>query len=276
MEARRSYRPPPSAEETSERAALVVRRGLPREDRDLFARAESTPAPGHAGLGSQAPKTGERAENSVLFSLDVLRAQASQSSPPPSLRAAPPAFHAAVGAGDDGTGTIDLKAMAAATGGSLSYKPLTLSEPPMAAFASVAAPPVAASSRPQLWMIGAAAGAAVALLGGVAVAATTLTGGHGAHAAAQTQAQIARAEGHSESLTTPRAAMRSEEPVSTHSAPHASFVGGKSSYRPSSNASTSTSRAVSGPKPAAAKSGGDRCNCHGVLACVIRCSATGK
>ncbi len=276
-ESRRSYRPPPSAEETSERQALVVRRGLPREDRDLFAsRAEESVAP------PPSIRTGERSENSVLFSVDVLR-QAASSVPPP-----PPAVQSRP-QDDDGAGTIDLNALAQATGGSLAYKPLTLSEPPMAAFAHDVGGPITSHGRSsggsRTWMyVAGGAVAAFAVLGGVAVAA--MAGSDGDKATATHAADASRGVGLEAAFAPVRSGAQAAAPASDApdhtSAKIASGRGGKggatfaSSYRPSSTPSRST------PAPAAksggAKSGGgaDRCGCHGVLSCVIRCSATGK
>ncbi len=273
-ESRRSYRPPPSAEETSERQALVVRRGLPREDRDLFAsRVEESVAP------PPSIRTGERSENSVLFSVDVLRKTGSIAPPPPPMVQARPQD-------DDGAGTIDLNALAQATGGSLAYKPLTLSEPPMAAFAHDVGGPIShgrsggGSSRTWMFVAGGAL-AAFLVLGGVVVAATS--GGNSDKASAAHVAEATRGTGLDAAFAPVRtgAAAPAADTSSDHtSAKIASGRSGKggatfaSSYRPSSTPSRSA------PAPAA-KSGGakpaaDRCGCHGVLACVIRCSATGK
>lgn len=224
-------------------------------------------------------RTGERSENSVLFSVDVLRKAASSAPPPPPVVQSRPQD-------DDGAGTIDLNALAQATGGSLAYKPLTLSEPPMAAFAQDVGGPLtshgrSSGSRTRMYVAGGAV-AAFAVLGAVAIAATT--GGEGDKATASHVSDSARGTGLDAAFAPVRSGAQAAAPASDAadhtSAKIASGRSGKggatfaSSYRPSSTPSRST-------PPPAAKSGGakptaDRCGCHGVLACVIRCSATGK
>lgn len=270
METRRSYRPPPAATSTAVGigpvdlpAAAVVRKGRAREQQDLFAAVDDTAEiRGAMFEGVADSRTGERSENSVLFSASVFNAP---SAPPPMRERA-----------DSSTGTIDLCALAKQNGSSLEYKPLSLSEPPMGAFVQDLAPPASSAVRANkhtgLFIAGGIA--ATFMLGIIGVA--TFAGGAdeptapkqvaAARAAIADSAKIAIGR---DEAPAPVAAVVAKSGKSSKSA---SGMGFASSGR---TASSGTSSAPVTPKKPIVKSA-DPCHCKGVLSCVIRCSATGR
>jgi hypothetical protein len=265
-DARRSYRPPPVAANEDDapvrapETARAARRAAPREERDLFAEQNFDDAPQSAS----APKTGERAENSVLFSLDVLRQQESQQQLPE------------VRPREASMDTIDLNAISALNGGSLAYKPLDLSEPVMGNLVEL---PDVATPGMKTWQKAAIGGGAVALIAGVLLffglrADTTPV--------ALKTADITLAPA---TLDAPlRVRAKLEDPAALAAAANVSVPGAgrrlgapmSGARMPSGNAGGSKAPPTSAPPPPVSKPAPDKCGCHGVLACVIRCSATGK
>lgn len=269
METRRSYRPPPAATVSPSAnlpAAAVVRKGRAREQQDLFAGVDDTHAlravviDGQQG-GEESTRTGERNENSVLFSASVFKSP----EPPPPARARM----------DSSTGTIDLCALAKANGSSLEYKPLTLSEPPMGAF--VHDVPVAAPSvTPKRVGLFIGAGAAAMLVLGIVGVATFAGGADEPTAPAH---QAAARGGIVESVRTTVTREEAPAPATAvaavgRSGKSAAGMGFASSGRGVSSSAASSPAPVTPKKPVVAKAA-DPCHCKGVLACVIRCSATG-
>lgn len=265
METRRSYRPPPAATQTAVGigpvelpAAAVLRKGHARENQDLFAGVDDTTNVTAAVTDEQqqdSNRTGERSENSVLFSASIFKSP----TPVPAMRPR----------GDSSTGEIDLCKLAKANGSSLEYKPLTLSEPPMGAF--VHDVPTPGTRAPKHLGLFVGAGAAAALLIGIIGVATFAGGADEPTAPKQAAAsQATIVEGAKIVIA------RDEVPAAV-TAPVA-HKGGKSPAG-MSFASSSRSSSASAPSPVTPKKpvvrSGDPCHCKGVLACVIRCSATG-
>lgn len=254
----RSYRPPPTLGEeetaTTEEPAVAARaprKGLAREERDLFVESDD------AGETFNAPRTGERSENSVLFSLDTLKKQA-DSVRPPDVRPAgvPQAPHE-----KDSTGTIDLREISKLTGGTLQYKPLDLSEPVMSAYAE---PEKARSGGLKPWHLAVMGGGGAALVLALAGVVFALRGSPPAVARTPDLVRAPMLE-----AAAPRLRGKIED-----AAPAAVVaVGGHGPAHRATGVRTTSSPA---PKPAAPKPSVDKCGCHGVLSCVIRCAATGK
>jgi hypothetical protein len=257
----RSYRPPPVAEADQSHdvpvAARAPRKGHAREERDLF--EERDP---ESGFSPAAPKTGERSENSVLFSLDTLKRQA-ESVRPPEVR---PSGVPSAAAENDATGTIDLRAISASTGGSLEYKPLELSEPIMSQFVEPEKPAAAALKT----------GHKVAIGGGIAAAVLSAVGLvfalKGDAPVAMRAADITRAPGFEPSANRLRGKIEEAQPSPIA---HGGRGGAPIAHGSTGGHAAATPSAGSA-KPPPPKPSVDKCGCHGVLACIIRCAATGK
>lgn len=257
------------------------------------AQAESRPAARRAQTSAtQAPRIiddapppsfsfGHRDENSVLFSVADLaksRAQTAASAPAP----AEPAYgHDAQAFGDMSTGMVDLRAIANTTQSSLAIKPLDI------AHLRPAVVPVThetnslwpAPDKPQTPMdkfVALAKGPRAPLLfGGLAVCALLFVG----FGAALTAWALSGNEPElSASLGAPPAV---EPAIIEHEVVRRTKVADAAestapthapARRHSSSARTSSSsKSSSGPKPVSKKAS-DPCNCHGVLACAMRCT----
>lgn len=297
--------------------AVVLRRGRPREGRDLFAtQAEDL---GHVVQSDEA-KPGIRGENSVLFTLDSLRNSASppkQSVPAPmgnsgypthnsgrpgygqTSYSAPPGVHDPLTQGhagpstapygqssgypgqsphssrapsnEESTGTIDLLQMARDGGTSLKVKPVALHS---STFAEYMPKPVAAA--PQA---GAASGSLGLVLGLGGLAAVLVLGVLGGGLWYVKASAIPASPGMAISANAEIVVAEISHIAKLPKADSASAPGSKTplhgGVRPFTGPSTSTkgttTSPVAKPRPAA-----DPCHCGGVLACVMRCSATGK
>ncbi len=158
--------PPPAVAEPEHRAA--ARRDPARRAQDLFssrAPEEQSSAPAYNGSAPAAarpaaagpPATGQREENSMLFSLSALTAKVgSSSSSPSSAPSALSAPRATTARDREDSGIIDLKALAAAAQSQSAQPAAASMMPDMGMFplgapalsVPIAAPPVVSSSTP--------------------------------------------------------------------------------------------------------------------------------
>lgn len=274
--------PPP--EQQVERRAAVVKRGTERERRDLFAsqqldegsvRQTLRPPPPGSGL------SGARSEDSVLFTVDSLRAAARVETPKPVRAPEPPK--------SDDEGIIDLVALSQRPPAASPFGPVTgvPSEPPGGFAREVLGSAAPASAQPKKrGRFGIVAGS----LGAAAVAvasAVLLFGGdiprRATHATAPVAAVSARAaavgtKAH-EAETAKLEAERKDEAKATAEASAKNDAkrttrGGKVRWGAPARGGASTARASA---PAAPKApAADACGCKGNFDCVIRCSAKGK
>jgi predicted Zn finger-like uncharacterized protein len=284
------------------RAAVVKRDGRAR---DLFAsRADDGPgafdvqtsAPAFATAASPGPaaddpskRTGERNENSVLFSLAVLTQSAEQRAPTNET------------ATNDDSGLIDLKALAAKTE---SMRPpamvadASVFAPPLGAVAPLGAPlgalgsPLGGDTQPKSrlpMIIGGIAGFAFLMLAAGVIGAKFFAGG-APDATAATASASAAVTAPSASAEVEAAASASAAPSATASAapsatvaatPKPRVVGGGGGSRPQGG----PAKPAGGGAAAAAGGGGDNgaaaapppkktndCGCNGDLMCLMKCS----
>jgi hypothetical protein len=227
--------------------------------------------------------TGQRNENSVLFSLAVLTKSGEDRAPD-----APPQAK-------DDSGMIDLKALvarsesarpAARIEGDVFSAPLGI---PQAPVTSPLGPlgAQAADARPKSklpLLIGAGGGMLIIMALGIYIGVKVAGGGTAAPlpSAAPSIAPVASASASAE----PSASAASPDPSASPSAsvaakPKAAGTGGAAWHPPAggakstsgtSGAATSTSAAGLPPSPAPKKGGGGDCGCNGDLMCLMKCS----
>lgn len=297
--------PEPATQMRAEPArAAVVRKGKEREKRDLFAAQPEEPPPSSARPSFRpAPSYGARNENSVLFTVDALKAAARASAPPPAPAAETPAWTAAsvtpslapaAPAVLDHEGIIDLKAL------SSSLPPRTTpsvfpSAPPSSGFACAVdaaksggdpafvahVKGLVSAANPRIAAFALAGLSALIVMG---VGLSMAFGGEPAHQLAQADIAQARV-----SAVAARVAVTVEEtarakaavasmPAAEPKASTTSKPAGKSTHHAgyvwrSSGGSSPARAATASPKP---KKSADTCGCHGDFQCIIRCSAKGK
>lgn len=306
----RSYRPPPGHGEAPRSASSVNRSATYEGESDLFAPAAhatqrasvrppppsapppSMPAPslgpGGRGVdGAQAGSfsSGARDENSVLFSVkDIISAAAlRQSSAPAGSSGVHDPF------GHDPNGMVDLHAIAQNTHSSLEVKPLDI------AHLRPSVVPIAAQHVGSMWpsqqqtptrwdqFIGLAKGPRAPLFfAGVAVVALLFVGfgamltawslsDSGAELSASIAAplpDVASSELIEREVVQRTKVVEAPEAASTTSAARRSS--GKVSYAKSAKGASSKSGSAKSTAPK--KKASDPCNCHGVLACAMRCT----
>jgi predicted Zn finger-like uncharacterized protein len=275
-------RPGPSSEE---RRAAVVRRGAERERRDLFAsrpldtgsvRQTLRPPPGAGGFAAA------RNENSVLFTVDSLRAGAQPASHrPPPAAAAPTARP-----GDDSEGVIDLNGLAVSRGNAYRPPQLYASEPPPGAFAREVGASQAhlSTSRfsPRMRMVGAVLGAAAALvLCGLGLAHTFASEEPAVITAAPPPPPpvVVTYEGATtEASHDDASADKAETPASKSASAPVKSTRSSTKGRASKSGKATGTITSKTPPPAPKKppKAADPCGCKGNLDCILRCTVNGK
>ncbi len=268
-----------------EKRAAVVKRGAEREKRDLFAfqgadegyvkQTLRPPPPGYGFSG-----VGARSEDSVLFTVDSLRAAAKVETPAP-VRATREQKKK-----EDEEGVIDLKALSARPP-AVAAAPLATfgSEPPGGFARSVAASAGFSALPPPKKSRGAfAAGVATLAAMGLAVAsAVVLFGGDIPHRASRSAASVVPraaavgAKAHeietAKAEAERKAAEKAAEATAKEDAKRPGKGGKTVRWGAARGGVSSAPRASAPPKPSAPV---DACGCHGNFDCVIRCSAKGK
>jgi predicted Zn finger-like uncharacterized protein len=281
----------PSAPAPEAKRAAVVKREA--RGRDLFATHASddvqTSAPSMAGgappAAGEGKLTGQRNENSVLFSLAVLTKSAEQRAPSEQTTA-----------GKEDSGLIDLKALAAKAesmrpaplaDADVFHAPLGMAPPPLGAPIG-AVGPVGSDAQPKSKLpliIGGSAAMLVLLVVGVLIG-VKLAGGSSAVPAASAAASsppIATASAPPPPAATESAAATAEASASAAptpsvatTAPKKHWGGGGGGYHPSGGGHASAGGSSGGgasPSPASApKKGGGDCGCNGDLMCLMKCS----
>lgn len=275
-----------SLDARTEKRAAVVKRGTEREQRDLFASqlpdegfVKQTLRPPPFGVG-----VGARSEDSVLFTVDSLRAAAKLQTPPPAV------YVSASPAVSDDEGVIDLNALAPRPA-PYAVSPLGLgSEPPIGFAREVSGTSGFPSQVPAQrhargpWI---AAGASVAAMAVAAVAAVALFGGTIPHRATRSSVHVAAAAASAgnrahEIAAKQEADRKATEKLAADKAEAekealATKKGGKGAkggrYVASSSARVPASAPAARPAP---KPAGDACGCKGDFTCILRCSAKGK
>jgi predicted Zn finger-like uncharacterized protein len=232
--------------------------------------------------------TGQRNENSVLFSLAVLTKDAGDR---PEEAAPKPA-----GKSSDDSGLIDLKALAAkaesmrpAAGGDLGAfaSPLGLAAAPLGAPLGIMGIPLGESppkSKLPVY-IGAGAGVVLLLVLGIVIGVKVAGGGAAPDASAMAStAPTATAAATAEPVVTASAAPTAEATASA--APSATVAavkhatGGGGTYHPpagggaakSAGGSTAAATGAAAVTPPPAKKAGSDCGCNGDLMCLMKCS----
>jgi predicted Zn finger-like uncharacterized protein len=276
-----------------EKRAAVVKRGALREHRDLFASQSldegsvkqtlRPPPSASLGLGG----VGARSEDSILFTVDSLRAAARLETPGP--RPWSPA-HAAAHATDD-EGVIDLNALAPRAP-IFATSPLGSPSEPPSGFAREVPGPAgypSTSTRPPSrgpWIAAGASAAAVAL---AVVSAVALFGGAVPQRAARASSRLAPAvtvlANRAHDLEVARlaateraaaekvaAAEKQEEAAASRGGKTRSGKAHGGVARAAPGKTTTSSAVV--PRPVTKS--GDACGCRGDFTCILRCSAKGK
>jgi predicted Zn finger-like uncharacterized protein len=242
----------------------------------------SSAGAGASAGGDTSKLTGERNENSVLFSLAVLTKDSGESDDAP----AAPAKNVS-----EDSGLIDLKALALkaesvrprapASAGDMFAAPLGLGSAPLGA--PLGAFGVAAEEKPKSMLpllIGGAAGAAV--LGILCVFVGMKLAGSGSAAAAASAAPSASAPTVATvdpSASAAPAASATAEASATASAaapkpkPVQQVVHTVAPAGTAKPASTGAATAATTPPPAVKKTGTTDCGCNGDLMCLMKCSA---
>ena len=273
------------------RRAAVVKRDA--RARDLFggsvgAEEVQTSAPAVPQMMSPAAvdeaankMTGERNENSVLFSLAVLTKDAGERTD----EAAKPA-----GKGSDDSGLIDLKALAAkaesmrpaAVGdGGAFASPLGLASPPLGAPLGLLGTPLGEpppKSKLPVYIGGAAGVVLLLVLGiviGVKVAGSSVA--PEASAMASTAPTVAASAEPSATASAPGPEASASAPAASASVAvkrpvyHAPSGGASKPTTPTNTAATGGGGAAT-PTPPPPKKAGNDCGCNGDLMCLMKCS----
>ena len=250
----------------------AARRTDARPKRDLFAPTPPEDVPAirevHAPIARVAGGSGavgQRAENSVLFTLAALE--------PPKRRAE---TAKAAAPADDHSGMIDLFAIArAAKTSSEASSPLFATEPPLGAFTTELAPPFARTTHPGRRKKKArllAAGAVSALITGLAVF-LFIGASSDAPVAKAAPKPVAVAAAAPAAVAPPAAAAAPGDPAliavsaKTSAAPAARGKG--KAAKPSHRAGAP---AVTRSRAATAPAASDPCHCRGNLLCAMKCS----
>lgn len=281
----------PEIKMSEPKRAAVMKRGMERDHRDLFA---SQPTDfGSVKQTLRPPPTdasgvAARNESSVLFTVDALRDAARVKTPEPELAPVSTAFIAS-----DDEGVIDLKALASSPPkvGARSIAPL-FSDPPPAAFAadvgsSAMGFPMASSGfKLSKGAIAGIAAAAVAVILCSIGLATAFKGEEPVVRAAASMAPIpppaapvvTAAAPEPAPVTTAAAATASDSSDDDDETSQASSAKGKKGKKHRGKAMRSKGRKKA-KAPAAAKKNtrkaADKCHCKGDFNCIIRCEAKG-
>ncbi|MDB4998430.1 MAG: hypothetical protein JWM74_5862 [Myxococcaceae bacterium] len=269
--------------DTTTRKAAVVRQGA-RAKRDLFAHQEQV----HTSAPSEPPPpsrsvlpnpTGERSENSVLFTLAALSGVRASSAVPAPRRPLDPRTDPA------GSGLIDLKAMMADAQElpPQAVKSVFPSDPPLGAFTtSVATSPSLTRGRRGRWLGGGIA-AALVLLVAIGFTASAVWGGDDTPIAAAIPAVVveppapapAPAAAPETIATNDAKSPLAAEPVAA--APKTKGKAGKGARRHGAGkaAASHQSSASTASKSAApaAPAASDPCHCKGNLMCAMKCAS---
>jgi predicted Zn finger-like uncharacterized protein len=280
------------------RRAAVAKRDA-RGARDLFGggvggEEVQTSAPvvpqmmASGGLDDASKMTGQRNENSVLFSLAVLTKDAGErpeeSAPKPT------------GKNSDDSGLIDLKALAAkaesmrpAAGGDNNAfaSPLGLGAPPLGGLGVLGSPLGEAPPKSKLPLyIGGGAGVVLLLILGIVIGVKVAGGGAAPEASAMastapTVAATATAEPSATASAPTADATASAAPSASVAAKPKAPSGGGTYHPPSGGAAKpaggATTAAAGGtataaPTPPPPKKAGSDCGCNGDLMCLMKCS----
>lgn len=222
-------------------------------------------------------RQGARDESSVLFSVKDLASAAA-------LRKSIPPAQAAEAFGDDPTGMVDLRAIAHHTQSSLAIKPLDIaalrpSVVPMAAQhpssmwptqEDPAAAAKAASPKGPLFYVAIAAAALVFVGFGAGLTAWGMSSdGDGLSAASTTPPAPDSDVIERDVVQRTKVADSAETAAPAAAAHHGGARHGGAHYGGGGKASSSKSSSKTSSAP---KKGSDPCNCHGVLACAMRCT----